>query len=212
MHYVEYTAGFGFVIDPATGKRFMNETANRKVRADAISALKHSALYICTFANAKKHTPALHLQKATENGSVKSYASIGACPSPRAMPVETGKNVWDSEIQALIGQQSISEKTNEITVLSEILTSLNLQGAVLTADALNTQVATIEAIQSVGADYCLTVKQNHKELSDECSRSSMAWASTNRPSKPSRRTSSSGTGGSRTISITSWTSSLTRTA
>ena len=76
-------------------------------------------------------------------------------------------NVWDSEMQALIGQQSISEKTNEITVLSEILTSLNLQGAVLTADALNTQVATIEAIQSVGADYCLAVKQNHKELSDE---------------------------------------------
>lgn len=93
VHYVEYTAGFGLVVDSATGKRFMNETANRKVRADAISALKHSALYICTFANAKKHTPTLRLQKATENGSVKSYASIGACQSPRAMPVETGKNV-----------------------------------------------------------------------------------------------------------------------
>ncbi len=76
-------------------------------------------------------------------------------------------DVWDSEMQALIGQQSISEKTNEITVLPEILVALNLQGAVLTADALNTQVAAIEVIQSIGADYCLAVKQNHKELSDE---------------------------------------------
>ena len=76
-------------------------------------------------------------------------------------------NVWESDLQALIGQQSISEKTNEIKVLPEILATLNLQGAVLTTDALNTQVATIEAIQAAGADYCLAVKENHKELSDE---------------------------------------------
>lgn len=88
VHYVEYTAGFGLAVDPVTGKRFMNETANRKVRADAILALKHPALCICTLANAKKHTPALRLQKAMENGSVKSYDTIEELAKAYNMPLE----------------------------------------------------------------------------------------------------------------------------
>lgn len=57
VHFTDYSAGFGLYVDPATGKRFVNETANRKVRADAIFALKHPALCVPTEKNARKHTP-----------------------------------------------------------------------------------------------------------------------------------------------------------
>lgn len=91
VHFVEYTAGFGLAVDPKTGRRFMNETGNRKVRADAILALKHPALCIATLANAKKHTPALRLQKAMENGSVKSYDSLEAIAKAYDVPLEPFK-------------------------------------------------------------------------------------------------------------------------
>ena len=43
---VESMVGYGPMIDPATGKRFIKETGNRKVRADAIVALGHPHLFI----------------------------------------------------------------------------------------------------------------------------------------------------------------------
>lgn len=46
--FVESTVGYGPMIDPATGKRFIKETGNRKVRADAIVAIGHPCLiYTC---------------------------------------------------------------------------------------------------------------------------------------------------------------------
>lgn len=103
VHYVEYTAGFGLCVDPVTGRRFMPETANRKVRADAILALKHPGLCISTLSNAKKHTPALRLQKAMENGSVKSYDSIEELCKAYDIPVDALRKQlkeWNDAIRA----------------------------------------------------------------------------------------------------------------
>ena len=102
VHFVEYTAGFGLAVDPANGQRFMNETGNRKVRADAILALGHPGLCIATLANAKKHTPALRLQKAMENGSVKSYDTVEELAKAYNMPLEPFKKTlaqWNNCIR-----------------------------------------------------------------------------------------------------------------
>ena len=46
--FVESAVGLGPMIDPATGKRFIKETGNRKVRADAIVAIGHPCvIYTC---------------------------------------------------------------------------------------------------------------------------------------------------------------------
>ncbi len=46
--FVESTVGYGPMVDPETGKRFIKETGNRKVRADAIVAMGHPAvIYAC---------------------------------------------------------------------------------------------------------------------------------------------------------------------
>ena len=51
--FVESAVGYGPMIDPATGKRFVKETGNRKVRADAIVAIGHPCLIYTSAVNAK---------------------------------------------------------------------------------------------------------------------------------------------------------------
>lgn len=52
--FVESTVGYGPMVDIATGKRFIKETGNRKVRADAIVAIGHPALIYSSEANVMK--------------------------------------------------------------------------------------------------------------------------------------------------------------
>ena len=52
--FVESAVGLGPMIDPATGKRFVKETGNRKVRADAIVAIGHPCLIYTNEANVMK--------------------------------------------------------------------------------------------------------------------------------------------------------------
>lgn len=55
--FIEPLVGFGVMVDPATGKRFVKETGNRKVRADAIVALGHPALLYASEENCKNQLP-----------------------------------------------------------------------------------------------------------------------------------------------------------
>lgn len=64
-------------------------------------------------------------------------------------------------------QDYIDEKSNEIPMGPELLKKLNLNGCIVTADALNTQEKTIKAILKGGADYVLPVKENQKLTYEE---------------------------------------------
>lgn len=64
-------------------------------------------------------------------------------------------------------QDYIDEKSNEIPKGPELLKKLNLEGCIVTADALNTQEKTIKAILKGGADYVLPVKENQKITYEE---------------------------------------------
>ena len=64
----------------------------------------------------------------------------------------------------VVGQRRVSDKSNEIPALPELLAPLDLDGAVVTADAMHTQRGTAEWIRSRGAHYVLTVKNNQPGL------------------------------------------------
>lgn len=71
--------------------------------------------------------------------------------------------------QAVVGQQRVPEKTNEITCLPDLLAKVPLEGKVVTADALHTQQATARhLVQDRGADYVLVVKDNQPTLQQQC--------------------------------------------
>ena len=68
----------------------------------------------------------------------------------------------------VIAQQPVDSKTNEITQVQPLIEGLDLQGAVITTDALLTQreLAT-HLVESKGADYLFTVKGNQPTLLED---------------------------------------------
>lgn len=70
----------------------------------------------------------------------------------------------------VVGQRRVADKSNEIPALRDLLEPLDLDGAVITADAMHTQRGTAEWIRSRGAHYVLTVKGNQPGLKRELER------------------------------------------
>jgi predicted transposase YbfD/YdcC len=66
----------------------------------------------------------------------------------------------------VLGQRATAEKSNEITAIPELLSTLALAGCTVTIDAIGTQTAIAGVIQSRGADYVLAVKDNQPKLAE----------------------------------------------
>ena len=66
-----------------------------------------------------------------------------------------------------LGQMEVGTKTNEITVVPQMLDALDIKGAMISVDALNTQKEIATQIVDAKADYTLALKGNHKTLNSE---------------------------------------------
>jgi predicted transposase YbfD/YdcC len=80
----------------------------------------------------------------------------------------------DHATATVIGQVATAVKSNEIPTVQEILRLFDLDGAVVTLDAMHTQTATAEQITTAGGDYLLTVKGNQPGLHAACK--NLPWA------------------------------------
>jgi hypothetical protein len=68
----------------------------------------------------------------------------------------------------VIGQTRVDRKTNEITRVEPLFQGLNIEGAVVTGDALLTQREIARhLVEDKHAGYCLTVKDNQETLRDD---------------------------------------------
>jgi len=65
----------------------------------------------------------------------------------------------------VLGQKPVDEKTNEITVVKPLLGEMDLEGAVVTADALHTQKEAARfLVEDKKADYIFIAKDNQPTL------------------------------------------------
>ena len=71
---------------------------------------------------------------------------------------------WCVEDELVIAQQAVGEKSNEIPTVPAILKTLDIKGAVVTADAMNCQKKTADTVVARGGDYILGVKSNQPAL------------------------------------------------
>lgn len=78
-------------------------------------------------------------------------------------------SAWANESRLVLAQVATTEKSNEITAIPELLGLLQLDGCIITIDAMGTQKAIAQQITAGGADYVLAVKGNQAELSEEVS-------------------------------------------
>jgi predicted transposase YbfD/YdcC len=73
-------------------------------------------------------------------------------------------SAWATANQLVLGQEVVTDKSNEITAIPRLLEVLDLEGALVTIDAMGCQKDIARRIVAGGGDYILAVKDNQPTL------------------------------------------------
>lgn len=73
-------------------------------------------------------------------------------------------SAWAARQRLVLGQEAVDEKSNEIKAIPLLLERLMLKGALVTIDAMGTQIEIAEKILDRGGDYLLALKENRPVL------------------------------------------------
>lgn len=76
-------------------------------------------------------------------------------------------SAWASEQHLVLAQEKVNDKSNEITAIPALLEVLDLEGCIVTLDAMGTQTEIAERIREQEADYVLALKGNQGTLHHE---------------------------------------------
>ena len=76
-------------------------------------------------------------------------------------------SAWAQENNLVLGQLKVEDKSNEITVVPELLRVLELSGCIVTLDAMGCQKNTAKEIKEADADYVLALKGNQETVHQE---------------------------------------------
>jgi len=78
-------------------------------------------------------------------------------------------SAFASSTKLVLGQEKVSDKSNEITAIPKLLDLLALKGMIVSIDAMGTQKKIAKKIRQKKADYVLALKGNHSTLHDDVS-------------------------------------------
>lgn len=76
-------------------------------------------------------------------------------------------SAWASANSVTLAQVKVDDRSNEITAIPQLLSVLELKGAVVSIDAMGCQKDIAQRIVEAGADYILGLKGNQSELHDQ---------------------------------------------
>jgi predicted transposase YbfD/YdcC len=76
-------------------------------------------------------------------------------------------SAFSAEWQLTLGQEKVTEKSNEITAIPKLLELLDIAGTIVTIDAMGCQKVIAERIRAKEADYILALKGNQGYLNEE---------------------------------------------
>jgi predicted transposase YbfD/YdcC len=79
-------------------------------------------------------------------------------------------SAWARENRLTLGEVKVSDKSNEIRAVPQLLKMLELKDCIVTADAMNCQKEIASEVREAGADYVLCLKENHPTLHKEVER------------------------------------------
>ena len=80
-------------------------------------------------------------------------------------------SAWASENKVMLGQEKVTEKSNEITAIPALLEALVLKGCIITIDAMGCQKEIAKQIIEKEADYILALKANQGLLHEQVQQS-----------------------------------------
>lgn len=76
-------------------------------------------------------------------------------------------SAYAAQARLVLMQRAVDDKSNEITAIPDVLDLLELQGAVVSLDAMGCQKAIAAKICQRGGDYLLALKDNHPQLRED---------------------------------------------
>ena len=99
--------------------------------------------------------------------AIDGKKECGTAPRQKGPKGDYLLHAWVTENSLLLGQEKVRDKENEIPAIPRILDRLVIDGAVVSIDAMGTQVDIAEKIVGKNAHYFLAVKENQAGLLSE---------------------------------------------
>lgn len=96
--------------------------------------------------------------------AIDGKASRGSADKTLGLGCLHTVTVWAVEHGLCFAQQAVDSKSNEITAIPKILSLLDLEGALVSIDAIGCQKEIAADIRAVKADYVLSLKKNQATL------------------------------------------------
>jgi predicted transposase YbfD/YdcC len=143
-----------------------NGVPRKDVFRRVLMVLKPAAFQAC-FAG---WLQALRTEAVAETGAEQPVLAVDGKTARRSHDRNKGLgalhsvSVWASEYGLSLGQVACAEKSNEITAIPELLRLVDIEGAIVTIDAMGTQKPIAEQVVAGGADYVLALKGNQGAL------------------------------------------------
>jgi predicted transposase YbfD/YdcC len=78
-------------------------------------------------------------------------------------------SAWSTQAQLVLAQTKVLSKSNEITAIPTLLDVLDIEGSIITIDAMGTQKKIADRIYQAKGDYILSLKANHPTLFQDVS-------------------------------------------
>lgn len=106
----------------------------------------------------------------------KQVIAIDGKQSRRSHDRRNGKgamhmvSAWARDNGLVLGEKKVTNKSNEITAIPELLKILEVRGCIVTIDAMGCQTEIAKQIVEKGADYVLAVKANQGVLLEDVTR------------------------------------------
>ena len=129
--------------------------------SDVLGRIDPTAFQAAFTAWATAALPGLADEQICVDGKAVRGSRDGANPAVHLVSAFAGRARW------VLAQQAVAEKSNEITAIPDLLALLDLQGAMVSIDAMGCQKAIAQAIVDAGGDYVLTLKDNHPTLCED---------------------------------------------
>lgn len=130
-----------------------------------LAALDPDAFAACFRAWVTTLCQAARVQQIHLDGKVMRH-SFDTASGQRALHLV---RAWASELRLVLGSVAIDDKSNEIPAVRQLLSLLDLTGALVTADAEHCQRETAALIVRRGGDYLLSLKANQPHLLEDVS-------------------------------------------
>ena len=99
--------------------------------------------------------------------AIDGKALRGAAEKTKSGTAPMLLNVVETVRGLILAQLPVASKTNEITVIPELLKLLDIRGSVITIDAIGTQTAIMEQIHEQEGHFVFTVKKNQPDAYEE---------------------------------------------